>query len=359
MKFHENLCAYYEVFHERLSLTNREDVSRFSSTSWPSGHSGTMRYFDEFIPILRPNGGVLQYDKRMSYDWMIPSSSIEGGLRPQEKAYLDLLVETAWEKHKTPVLTFNRGTLRAEKMRLYLDAYVVLLIRNPLFQWISHLRQRQLGVDYFLRAAARVGQQLLSDQYFARSLKCYLPPRMNKQNANVTDLSLDEAWVAFAGIQIITNTFLFPNADIVISIDDLSKDSKYHSEISSILSELTRQNFKLDPATVPREIPPQMRDRILSQESVLRNSTLQFTARSGIDHQQMEFALKQVNEISRCASSVTPSYSGLDLLSLADKGHQAMAMRKAAREGIELQFESALDLLEDEFFPQSFSFWTK
>lgn len=359
LKLQRSVCAYYEVFHERLSLTNLEDISRFSPTSWPSGHSGSVRYFDEYASILGPNGGVIEYDKRMSFDWMIPNYSAKGGLRPQEKAYLELLVKTAWNRQKTPVLTFNRGMLRAKEIQQYLDAHVVLLIRNPLFQWISHLRQRQLGVDYFLRAAARVGQQMLGDHCLAALMKCYLPSRMTKQGAKITDLSVDEAWLAFAGIQIITRSLLMPIADLVVSIDDLSESSEYRFNTASALSELMKQDVKLDPASVTQELPLEVREQVLSKEERLRSSTLKFTTQFSIGQEQTEFVERQIDQILHCASSVLPSTSALDLPVLADIGNQAMVIRKSTRENVTRNFESALDHLEDELFPPSFKFWTE
>lgn len=356
----QGVCAYKEVFHERLNITNEDDIREFTTDSWPSRHSAPVRYFEEFLPLLKPGTGVLGYDIRMAYDWAMPKIGNVRKLRKRETDYLDRLCLAAWQTERRPVLTFNRGIARSPEIKLATSATSLLLTRSLALQWASYLNLRTLGVDYFLRTAFRSIQTILSDPEWSTSMRLFLPIHMSNSKPDLEDLTIEDAWIAFVGLHLITYAIAYPSIDLHISIERLSSSNEYYMTTAQRLFDETGLKFDLSGAQIVNAAGSEIVLLVESSYSRLKERLEQLVARHRLDDRTANFlhgVLRDLQIFGQCG--VAKPDTSLHLMDIADRGRDAWEKRRGARPLSRRSFESELDSVEDSLFPPAFSFWTR
>jgi hypothetical protein len=164
--------AYYEPLHEDLVRLDRAALSRFSPSSWDSGHSPGAPYFAEYIPRLRRGlfghrPGIIGYLPRFAFDDFFRDPTTED---PALQAYIQGLLDAAHAEGRVPVLKFCRSTGRVPwMMRQFPRALHAVVLRDPTAQFLSARRQMEQAKNHyfvvspFLILARNATHPLLAD----------------------------------------------------------------------------------------------------------------------------------------------------------------------------------------------------
>jgi hypothetical protein len=145
-RLQDDVLAFCEPFNERLARCTQTDLLRDTDSAWDSRHPQlTEPYFAEYLPLL--NGtGVARYESRFAVQRYFLSTQ-----QPlDEAAYLASLLRHAAESGKQAVLGFSRSLGRVGAIKRIFGGCHVVLIRDPVQQWLSARAQRvHHGSPYF------------------------------------------------------------------------------------------------------------------------------------------------------------------------------------------------------------------
>lgn len=147
--------AYYEPFHAALAW-REEPLAKIRTGSWESGHPAlAMPYFSEFLPLVRPEGGVEGFEPTFELDRfdLEPEADVPG-----LEAYLQGLIQAAKIEGRTAVFKFCRSMGRMRWMiKHFPNACHIAVLRNPASQWSSFWKQhRDQNNPWFVAAPYRV-----------------------------------------------------------------------------------------------------------------------------------------------------------------------------------------------------------
>ena len=145
LKFRElpsTLC-FYEPFNHSLNWMTRERAAKLGRDSWDSRHPQSDPYYREYTALLREGGGVKHFVPAMTMQWFLPEGGLHGKLRPSETDYLSLMIESAREAGKTPVLgdCWSLGRIWAIKQAC--GGFHIFQYRNLWQQWLSYLSYKR------------------------------------------------------------------------------------------------------------------------------------------------------------------------------------------------------------------------
>jgi hypothetical protein len=146
----DNMC-FYEPLHEMLPEMSAAQMHQIGGGSWSSRHPETAPYFMEYLPLLRPEGGVRGALPAFGFDrFFLEPDATDNDLR----GYVKTLCETARAAGKRPVLKFTRSWGRVGWLRRHFPEFVhVLVLRNAWTQFRSGWRcLAEDGNPYFLAA---------------------------------------------------------------------------------------------------------------------------------------------------------------------------------------------------------------
>ncbi len=166
--------AYYEPFHGALAW-KEEPLSKIRTGSWESGHPAmAVPYFSEFLPLVRPEGGVEGFDPSFELDRFDLEPDAEA---PALEAYLQGLIQAAKDEGRAAVFKFCRSMGRMPWMiKRFPDACHVAVLRNPASQWSSYWKQhRGQNNPWFVAAPYRVlggNLEVPKVQRAVRALRC-------------------------------------------------------------------------------------------------------------------------------------------------------------------------------------------
>ncbi|HVI51441.1 MAG TPA: hypothetical protein VM661_09550 [Candidatus Sulfotelmatobacter sp.] len=247
------LCLY-EVFQERLSDCTLEGCFLVSSDSWPSGHpAGLLPYLLEFIPLLRPSGGVEGYHEDMAYQLLIPEGGLNGELSEAERLYLmrlDILARTAGRQ---PIMSCTRSLGRAAAIKKVLGGVHVVMWRNLHHQWLSYVHQQELGNEYFLKSVGwTLTSRVLLENHgcdpILRLLFLYLVSHCGTRTADwIKPEHHDSLYIAFVALHVYLTMHAQKSADILVDVNRLTAgDPAYRRSLEGRLSELSRLPVQLD-----------------------------------------------------------------------------------------------------------------
>ena len=96
------LC-FYEPFNYALTWLTPDSALEINHEAWLSRHPPTAPYYQEYVPLLRDEGGVQGFDPAMTIQWFLPQGGLRGTLRPSETDYLERLIKHAGQSGKIPV----------------------------------------------------------------------------------------------------------------------------------------------------------------------------------------------------------------------------------------------------------------
>ncbi|HKS55832.1 MAG TPA: hypothetical protein VJS12_11125 [Steroidobacteraceae bacterium] len=254
---HLDVLAFCEPFSERLARCTPEGIARDTHHAWDSRHPHlTAPYFAEYLPLVK-SVGVARYEERFAIQrYFVPTQ------QPlEEEAYLASLLRLADDRDKQAVLGFSRSLGRVGAIKRIFGGCHVVLIRDPVQQWLSARSQRtRHGSPYFeighlmilalaprLSLAGRIAHWLkiphlrfgsFGHQY--RLLRRRFEP-----------LDDDLSYRAFLAVYMLSYTQALRHADIVIDIDRLSRLRPYARTMSDELMQTTGVDLDFADCSLP------------------------------------------------------------------------------------------------------------
>lgn len=119
--------------------------------AWRSKHPPSAPYFWEFLPLIRDQGGVENFDPEMSYKCFIPAGGSCDNISSDEIAYVSGLIRHADGRSRIPVLTASRSLGRVRGLKAAFPGLHLLIYRNIFHQWCSVSDQSFRGNPYFIQ----------------------------------------------------------------------------------------------------------------------------------------------------------------------------------------------------------------
>lgn len=235
----EAYCCYYEPFHQEMANLEHGKIDIWgydkSCTQWMRHPDLDVGYLREYERLLEPGvKGVPYFKKSFSFD-----DFFNNGENPDQKKYIDFLLESAGEK--TPVLQFNRSAGRIEWFkRNYPDALHIYLVRNPVDQFHSYLDMYEknkldsfLTMDLIITGVNRLLDliQLPASRIplFEFHSDLFLDEKFVYSRL-LSAYSIEEKYYIFYFIWLVSLIENALNADFLLDIGLLSTDTSYRAE---------------------------------------------------------------------------------------------------------------------------------
>jgi hypothetical protein len=303
-KFREqdDVLAFCEPFHERLARSTVAAILRDTEQAWDSRHPRlSAPYFAEYLPLLSGKG-VARYEDRFAVRrYFVPTQ------QPlDEAAYLASLLRLAESTGKQAVLGFSRSLGRVGAIKRVFGGHHVVLIRDPVQQWLSARSQRlEHGSAYFelgylmilalasrLGVAGRIAHWLeIPHLRFGSFGHQY---RLLRRRFEPLDDEL--SYRAFIAVYILSYMHALRHADIVIDMDRLSGARPYADAISAELLRATGSDLDFADCSMPthhridghvnvRAIHREVSERILTEQLELAPQVLPYGEVPGEDHE--------------------------------------------------------------------------
>jgi hypothetical protein len=270
----DDVLAFCEPFNERLARCTVGAILRDTEQAWDSRHPRLDEpYFAEYLPLL--NGkGVAQYEERFAlWRYFVPTE------QPlDEAAYLASLLRLADAADKQAVLGFSRSLGRVGAIKRVFGGHHLVLIRNPVQQWLSARSQRlEHGSPYFelghfmilalasrLSVAGRIARWLgIPHLRFGSFGHHYRLLRRRFEPLN------DElSFRAFIAVYLLSYMKALRHADVVVDIDRLSGSRPYAEALSRELLQATGVDLDFADCSLPppRRVAAQVNVRAIHRE---------------------------------------------------------------------------------------------
>ncbi len=232
-KFRElpGVMAFYEPFSEDLGRMSPTFLRHHGPDTWRSGHAPTAPYYLEYEPLLRPSGGVHGFASEFSYaNYFVTQQEL-----PAQRAYLASLLAQAEAAQTVPVLGFCRSLGRTAWLKTqFPDAVHLVLIRNPVYQWLSGWQfYTQTQNPYFLT------RPLLIAQYPGDNPYMHLIAQEFREQITAPSVPIATVYEVFLHVYAASTLAALLDADLVIDIDVLSASAAYRQFITAQLTALT------------------------------------------------------------------------------------------------------------------------
>jgi hypothetical protein len=254
---HDDVLAFCEPFNERLARCTPEAIARDTQRAWNSRHPQLAApYFAEYLPLLGEQG-VARYEDRFAVQrYFVPTQ------QPlEEAAYLASLLRLAEAADKQPVLGFSRSLGRVGAIKRIFGGCHVVLIRDPVQQWLSAREQRiRDGSPYFelghvmilalaprLSVAGRIAHWLQIPQLRFGSFGHQY--RLLRRRFEPLDDEL--SYRAFLSVYMLSYAQALPHADLVLDMDRLSRLRSYARTMSDELLEASGVDIDFADCTLP------------------------------------------------------------------------------------------------------------
>jgi hypothetical protein len=253
----DDVLAFCEPFNERLARCTADAILRDTEHAWDSRHPQlNAPYFAEYLPLL--NGkGVAGYEERFALRrYFVPTH------QPlDEAAYLASLLRLADTADKQAVLGFSRSLGRVGAIKRVFGGHHVVLIRDPVQQWLSARSQRlKHGSPYFelghfmilglasrLSVAGRIASWLgIPHLRFGSYGHHY---RLLRRRFEPLDDEL--SYRAFIAVYLLSYMKALRHADVVVDIDRLSGSRPYAEALSRNLLQTTGVDLDFADCSLP------------------------------------------------------------------------------------------------------------
>lgn len=236
------VMAFYEPFSEDLGRMSREFLRQHGPHTWSSGHTPTAPYYLEYEPLLRPSGGVQGFAPEFPY----VNYFVTRQVLPEQRAYLASLLTQADAAQTVPVLGFCRSLGRTAWLKTqFPDALHLVLIRNPVHQWLSGWQfYTQTHNPYFLTRPLLIAQHPGDNRYMQHVF------RELREQITAPSVPLNTLYEVFLHVYAASTLAALPEADLVIDIDVLSASAAYRQFIAAQISALTGLDLYLTDCRV-------------------------------------------------------------------------------------------------------------
>jgi len=224
--------GFYEPFQQALANAHVDFLRNHGPKTWSSKHTTMEPYFKEYEPLLNASGVGIQ--------GFMPEFTVVNYFRnneelPEQREYLNRLIQYATDHDKTPVLGFSRSIGRIPWMtRNFPDAIHLISIRNPVQQWLSgyyyYLDTKNLNfLTYSLTCIQNPG-----DHSYIQSIHHAMKEIL--YGNTFASSTLYEAFLHVYGSTAIT---ALPFCDLLIDIDDITVSSATRTKIEQRVKTLT------------------------------------------------------------------------------------------------------------------------
>ena len=233
--------AYYEPWHEQLARLTSETIGAETPENSGLRHpGGATPYLQEFEVVLDPAGGVQAFDSSFALDrfWIEPEAS-----DLEQQLYVEGLLNAARCRAEVPVLACCRTLGRVGWLKRRFGGLHVVLIRDPIQQWLSFysLRRRPRPTYFelcqYVLLSEMAGCDALSETLLGRTFPGG-PPLAERLAAVRSCLKRAPAQVSFkAFLAVWLRSYMkaLPHADLVIDVDRLARDQVYAREIEAAI----------------------------------------------------------------------------------------------------------------------------
>ncbi|MFT4251455.1 MAG: hypothetical protein QM608_03110 [Caulobacter sp.] len=232
--------AYYEPWHEQLAAMTPEGIA--AETPKVSGlrhPGGDVPYLAEFGGLLVPGAGVAGYERRFALDdYFLPAEREN----PGQAAYVEGLIGHAQAAGETPVLACCRTLGRIDWLRRRFGGFHVVLIRDPLQQWLSfHSLRKRPRPTYFELCQYVLLSEAPGGEAVARQLGVPAPKggdlaqRIAAVRRKLKRAPARVSFAAFLAVYLLSYLKALPQADLVIDVDRLGQDPDYAGKVTEAL----------------------------------------------------------------------------------------------------------------------------
>ncbi|MDB5457195.1 MAG: hypothetical protein JWP92_2780 [Caulobacter sp.] len=225
--------AYYEPWHEQLAELTPARIAKATPERSGLRHPGDGKpYLAEFADLLAEDGGVAGYRRRFALDAYFLDPDQED---PEQQAYIDTLGWAAHARGERPILACCRTLGRIGWLKRRFDGFHIVLIRDPVQQWLSFysLRRRPRPTYFELCQYVILSELSGHETAAARLLDGFTPTggalskRIAQARRRLKRASPQRSFAAFLAVYLLSYLRALPEADLVIDVDRLAWDEDY------------------------------------------------------------------------------------------------------------------------------------
>ena len=273
-RLHHDVLAFYEPFNERLAHCSPEGLLRDTPGAWDSRHPKlSAPYFAEYLPLIDRNG-VARYEERFAAQRYFVTTQ-----QPlDEAAYLASLLRHAAESGKQALLGFSRSLGRVGAIKRVFGGCHVVLIRNPVQQWLSARAQRiKQGNPYFEIGNLMILALAPRPSFAGRIAHWLKIPhlrfgsfghhyRLLRRRFEPLDDEL--SYRAFLAVYLLSYARAVRHADVILDMDRLSRLPPYARDMSHELSAAVGIDLDFADCSLPedRRVDANMNVRAIHRE---------------------------------------------------------------------------------------------
>jgi hypothetical protein len=235
--------SYYEPFSEQLASGTAESILKNTAQTWDSRHPALAApYFSEYLPMVGSNGVCFYDDRFATQRYFVGAHE-----KLFEEDYLGLLLEFARNENKHAVFGFSRSLGRVGAIKRGFDGCHVVLVRDPLQQWLSSRSYREPNQPSYFELQPLMILALARPESPAGAIARWLRlPSLSGDSYRHLYRSLrrhfrtldDElSYQAFIAVYLLSYMHALLHADLVIDMDLLSRSPSYRQSISSAFQE--------------------------------------------------------------------------------------------------------------------------
>lgn len=237
-----NVRAYYEPWHEQLAHVTAQTIGAETPDNSGLRHpGGNEPYLKEFEVVLDPAGGVRGFEASFALDryWIEPEAS-----DLTQQAYVDGLIGAARSRGETPVLACCRTLGRAGWLRKRFGGFHIVLVRDPVQQWLSFysLRRRPrptyFELCHYVLLSEMAAWRDAAERILGRRLDGVGPlsRRLSTVRRAFKRRPASLSFQAFLAVWLASLLKALPHADLVIDVDRLARDQAYAREIEAAIA---------------------------------------------------------------------------------------------------------------------------
>ena len=245
-KFREeslNTYWYDEPYHEMLEWLTPDVAKSFSSVTWESKHELEKPYFLEYIPLIKPGGGVKYFKPEFTHENYFPT----GKLPIEEQKYLSYLNQHAESMGKIPVFAFIRSLAKVGQIRDFLPGVHIVQYKNP---------------HQVLSSSQKAFARILDKRTDKKAKKPYHPGSLPSELQAFVAPSMKRFFEIFV-ISTVAGAFY---ADILFDVNKIAHDKSHRHKTEDLIYSYTKLRVNFDDIKVPdKEDSPVYDPRLLEQ----------------------------------------------------------------------------------------------